>query len=89
MAQNNCCLVNLVVHRTKVFAQFEVLHEPIIGANFAIFDVLRACIQGFVSDAPCIKVRFGRRTVAESENPTCGGRDPGKVLIFKPILYEV
>ena len=48
LAQNNCCLVNLVVHRTKVFAQFEVLHEPIFGAKFAIFDVLRACIQGFV-----------------------------------------
>ena len=32
--------VNLVVHRTKVFPESEVLHEPFFGCNFAIFDVL-------------------------------------------------
>ena len=46
-AIKNCCPVNLVVHRAKVFDYFEVLHEPTFGANFAIFDVLCACIQSF------------------------------------------
>ena len=41
-------LVNLVVDRTKVFPLSEVLHEPFFDSNFAIFDVLGACIQGFV-----------------------------------------
>ena len=40
-------LVNLVVHKTKVFPKSEVLHEPNFGSNFAIFDVPCECIQGF------------------------------------------
>ena len=41
--------VNLVLRKCKVFAQFEVLREPISGSNFAIFDVLFARIRGFAS----------------------------------------
>ena len=47
MKHNDCCLVNLAVHRTKVFAEFEFLHEPIFGANFVIVNVHCACIRDF------------------------------------------
>ena len=33
----SCSSVNLVVHRSKVFVQFEVLHEPISGSNGSRF----------------------------------------------------
>ena len=33
----SCFSANLVVHRSKVFVQCEVLHDPIFGSNFAIF----------------------------------------------------
>ena len=35
MGREHCCLVNLVVRQCEVFAQFEVLHEPISSTNFA------------------------------------------------------
>ena len=51
------CLVNLTVHNSRVFAQFEVLHGPIFGSNFAIFCVLLARVREVLfSDAPCIKL---------------------------------
>ena len=40
MEHVHCCLVNLAVRQCTIVAQFEVLREPIIGSNFAIFRVL-------------------------------------------------
>ena len=47
MAQTRCSLVNLVVRRTKVCAQFECLRDQIFGTNFVISDVFCASIRDF------------------------------------------
>ena len=52
MWHQNCLLLNLAVHKSRVFGQLELLHEPIFGSNFAVVDVFFARIRCFLlSDA--------------------------------------
>ena len=47
IGHQKCLLLNLAVHKSQVFGQFELLHEPTFGSNFAVVDVLVARIRGF------------------------------------------
>ena len=66
------------VRQCKVFAQFEVLPEPISSTDFAVFDVLCARIGGFLlAVQPEVNVCLSHQSFPESRNFSRGDHHSG------------
>ena len=79
-------MLSLAIHQTRVFAQFEIVHEPIFGSNIAFVDVLLTYLRFLLPDAPEEIERLSKWAFAERQSfarrVPCS--DSTKLFIFRP-----
>ena len=81
-------MLSLVVHKTIVFVQFEIVHEPILGSNIAKSMCFSDVVAVLLSDTPELIEWVGHSAFTENRGFTRASHDSAECLGIVPRVDE-